>query len=680
VPFSIDTRLKERIAHELLSGYAEAQRAGAFERCAQVEDILTRWLRTVGAGYQQPVPLSTLDLALRGVAGLEIQRAALTILSLIAQNLGECHERVFETLVPTLRGLTGLNDTGLNGIGPRRATTAIAPATDCLLADLALTALSYLGPKGPAGAYLAEVREHFASNPDQWQLLARYSLECRVLLSFAEVPAEGERFTRFETAIERWIALRDRLAADGTTKAVAIAEPDVTVCREILVELLECAEETCYPEAMHLLAMLRASVKQPDRPWRAVWKDYLVQHLHASSAVTYQVAVLLWTVLFPHQVEQEAIADRVMRDYRGGGSARPFAQHLIALLVNDLTEPTELRNLDELHYLIYLRDLSYRRYLRDMSNMPNVRNLRYLSYLRRLRSMEQLRFLSLMRHQRFLRYKLLTIEVAELAMHRLATASAEERTDLLAIVLGRILQIRERRKTRTARTEELNAVARIARETLGPSGQHPDSEALHAIREMLRRHSQEQGQEQPRFDPLTSAGALRLGTQEVERHLAALAREVHQKGLAFDLLLLGEPALLLSDVGDRESIAVIETYFFPDYVAIPEAAAAVARAHGLPNGWLTSALAGFTYIFKKEPPRQLWRTFPGLRVFTPTLEYVLVMKVMASRPRDDADIAELMAKADITQAEQLIALMREYIPDEHLTPDLLHEIEDRFVR
>ncbi|HEY7975305.1 MAG TPA: hypothetical protein VID72_08180, partial [Ktedonobacterales bacterium] len=383
VPFSIDTRLKERIAHELLSGYAEAQRAGAFERCAQVEDILTRWLRTVGAGYQQPVPLSTLDLALRGVAGLEIQRAALTILSLIAQNLGECHERVFETLVPTLRGLTGLNDTGLNGIGPRRATTAIAPATDCLLADLALTALSYLGPKGPAGAYLAEVREHFASNPDQWQLLARYSLECRVLLSFAEVPAEGERFTRFETAIERWIALRDRLAADGTTKAVAIAEPDVTVCREILVELLECAEETCYPEAMHLLAMLRASVKQPDRPWRAVWKDYLVQHLHASSAVTYQVAVLLWTVLFPHQVEQEAIADRVMRDYRGGGSARPFAQHLIALLVNDLTEPTELRNLDELHYLIYLRDLSYRRYLRDMSNMPNVRNLRYLSYLRR---------------------------------------------------------------------------------------------------------------------------------------------------------------------------------------------------------------------------------------------------------------------------------------------------------
>jgi hypothetical protein len=116
----------------------------------------------------------------------------------------------------------------------------------------------------------------------------------------------------------------------------------------------------------------------------------------------------------------------------------------------------------------------------------------------------------------------------------------------------------------------------------------------------------------------------------------------------------------------------------PDYTVIPQAATIVAKREGLPDNWLSSAAAGFTYIFKKEPTMKLWKKFPGLNVYMPELEYVFVMKIMGSCAKDEADIMALAAKLGISTSKDALAIVTQYVPEEYVTPDLVDEIKERF--
>jgi len=54
------------------------------------------------------------------------------------------------------------------------------------------------------------------------------------------------------------------------------------------------------------------------------------------------------------------------------------------------------------------------------------------------------------------------------------------------------------------------------------------------------------------------------------------------------------------------------------------------------------------------------------------------MKIMASRFKDVADITALAQKLGISNQEDALTLMREYIPQEHLTSDIMDQIRLRF--
>lgn len=168
-----------------------------------------------------------------------------------------------------------------------------------------------------------------------------------------------------------------------------------------------------------------------------------------------------------------------------------------------------------------------------------------------------------------------------------------------------------------------------------------------------------------------------MNKEDIEHYLRMVGAELQKKNSPQDILLLGN-AVVLIEVGNHKSIENIDTYFLPDYTAIPKAVAVVAEREGLPDNWLSSAAAGFTYIFKKEPPMKLWRDFPGLNVYTAALDYVFVMKIMASRPQDEADIAILTTKLGLSTSDDVFALVKKYVPDEYVTPDLVEEIKGRF--
>src|SRR5438874_494564 len=136
-----------------------------------------------------------------------------------------------------------------------------------------------------------------------------------------------------------------------------------------------------------------------------------------------------------------------------------------------------------------------------------------------------------------------------------------------------------------------------------------------------------------------------------------LGQELYQQGLTFDIILLGG-AVMLIEVGNRDSTQDIDTYFLPDFMAIFKAAAVIAGREGLPDGWLNDAAAGSTYFFEKQPSTKLWKRFPGLNVYTATLDYLLVTKLMAVRLKDEPDILALSQELHISKRKEVITLLQ----------------------
>lgn len=168
-----------------------------------------------------------------------------------------------------------------------------------------------------------------------------------------------------------------------------------------------------------------------------------------------------------------------------------------------------------------------------------------------------------------------------------------------------------------------------------------------------------------------------MNKDDIEKYLGLLGQELQKKGLNLDILLLGG-AVMVIEVGNRESTQDIDTFFLSDTAAIFRASAEVAKRENLPDGWLNSAAAGFTYNFKKPPTTHLWKKFPGLQVHLPSLEYMFVTKIMASRAKDRADIMVLAQRLRLSRRKRVLNLVTQYVNKDDISDDVLEEIEYLF--
>lgn len=168
-----------------------------------------------------------------------------------------------------------------------------------------------------------------------------------------------------------------------------------------------------------------------------------------------------------------------------------------------------------------------------------------------------------------------------------------------------------------------------------------------------------------------------MNKKEIEKYLQMVGQELQKEGLTFEITLLGGAAILI-EVGNRDSTQDVDTYFLPDFLAITKASAIVAGQEGLPDGWLNAAAAGFTYSFIRQPERKLWKKFPGLHVYTASLDYLFVTKIMAGRPKDDIDIVALATMLHVSTQEEALALVVQYVPKEQITVDVLRGIRRCF--
>jgi hypothetical protein len=165
-------------------------------------------------------------------------------------------------------------------------------------------------------------------------------------------------------------------------------------------------------------------------------------------------------------------------------------------------------------------------------------------------------------------------------------------------------------------------------------------------------------------------------------HLLAAFDEIGEAAVAagtrLDIAVFGGSALMLASNFrfSTEDVDIAEIGRpWPDWLS--DVVARIAKRSGWSEDWLNDAVS--TFLSRQaQPQRDLvaWGTFPraadktGLRVFVPTARYLLALKLKALRvakfekgSKDIEDVAGLLRVLDIKEAEEAVAILKEYYPN-----------------
>ncbi len=160
-----------------------------------------------------------------------------------------------------------------------------------------------------------------------------------------------------------------------------------------------------------------------------------------------------------------------------------------------------------------------------------------------------------------------------------------------------------------------------------------------------------------------------------------LGVEAAAAGKIIDLAVYGGSCLMLVS-NFRQASQDIDAVAATDQPFVDRIAAKIAERRGWPADWLNDGVR--TYLSPHvEAPDDLALTAtypnehsPGVRVYVPTAEYILAMKLMALRiggvdgEKDRSDIDHLIAIVGIETPGDLVALAARYYPEARVSSKL----------
>ncbi len=164
------------------------------------------------------------------------------------------------------------------------------------------------------------------------------------------------------------------------------------------------------------------------------------------------------------------------------------------------------------------------------------------------------------------------------------------------------------------------------------------------------------------------------------RKIDTLAKEA---GVVVDLSVYGGAALAIAfDIrhATRDVDAVVQGA--PDFLR--RAAAAVAEEEGWAVDWINDGVKGFTSSNEQMQLMENFQASPtgGLRIYTPTPEYLFAMKCMAMRleglegSHDISDIEALADVAGIKDAVAALSLVEAFYPASRIPPKVRFGVEE----
>jgi hypothetical protein len=164
---------------------------------------------------------------------------------------------------------------------------------------------------------------------------------------------------------------------------------------------------------------------------------------------------------------------------------------------------------------------------------------------------------------------------------------------------------------------------------------------------------------------------MKLTREQALEGLERLGRGLGSLGLEGELVMAGGATKCL--VRDAREISDdIDALYMPKE-AVSRLVAKISRELGLSPRWLNDSVSDF---IMPDPPKELFLTFPGLKVYTVTPRYLLAMKLMSHRDIPDVeDAAFLMLKLGVRTFGAVAGLLRSFYGE----PDLA-DIPEQTVR
>ena len=175
-------------------------------------------------------------------------------------------------------------------------------------------------------------------------------------------------------------------------------------------------------------------------------------------------------------------------------------------------------------------------------------------------------------------------------------------------------------------------------------------------------------------DPSGPQSPIELDRDQLIVLLAELGEELAAAGVRGELFVVGGAAMALA-YSARRLTSDVDAVFEPKTV-VYDAARVVAERHGLKPDWLNDGVKGLL-PGPDEAPREVL-DLHGLSVSVPSPQYLLALKVAASRVDRDADDIELRARAcGVTTAAEVLDIASSVMGAGRLPPKaqfMVHEL------
>jgi Nucleotidyltransferase of unknown function (DUF6036) len=166
-----------------------------------------------------------------------------------------------------------------------------------------------------------------------------------------------------------------------------------------------------------------------------------------------------------------------------------------------------------------------------------------------------------------------------------------------------------------------------------------------------------------------------MQAEDIETYLANLGQELQRMGQRHPvrILLVGgafmltqfhnraatnDVDVLLWDVDDPTTSALYQTF--------KTATRVVARRNRIPFSWINDVIGDFLRDASTVPQGTLWRSYGPLEVYIPPSDYILALKLLAGRTKDQDDIEALCQQLGIRTRQQAQQIVDRYIPDKQV--------------
>jgi len=165
-----------------------------------------------------------------------------------------------------------------------------------------------------------------------------------------------------------------------------------------------------------------------------------------------------------------------------------------------------------------------------------------------------------------------------------------------------------------------------------------------------------------------------MTAEEIEKYLSEISIELAAKDVIGEICIYGGAAMCLAFKA-RPATKDVDAIFEPVKV-IRGSIYRIAEKYGLNQDWLNLAVK----IFVVDHEKAVLFDFPNLKVFVPTADYLLAMKVLALRAEslDAADVEFLIKYLGLENIEDVLSIVSDYYPKKEIKPETKFQLEEIF--